>query len=139
MVFGNGVKNIQAAAYNGVHTVCLLVDTYRMYMMTPSDQISHDLSYFSGPNTSGAVKQIKNKLELNLFSKIFKNFLLFYIKKTYQHNKVYNKVFEVYLLYEFPWQNQNQSILRHLDYLQKREESLLIILENTMFHNCSNI
>ena len=36
-----------------------------MYMMTPSDQISHDLSYFSGPNTSGAVK---NKLGLNLFA-----------------------------------------------------------------------
>ena len=47
-----------------------------MYMMTPSDQISHDLSYFSGPNTSGAVKQIKNKLESNLFSKIFTHFLL---------------------------------------------------------------
>ena len=25
-----------------------------MYMMTPRDQISQDLSYFSGPNTSGA-------------------------------------------------------------------------------------
>ena len=93
-------------------------------MMTPSDQISHDLSYFSGPNTSGAVKQIKNKLELNLFSKIFTHFLLFYKKNAYQHNKVYNKVFEVYLLYEFPWQNQNQSILGHLDYLQKKERKV---------------
>ena len=25
-----------------------------MYMMTPRDQISQDLSYFSGPSTSGA-------------------------------------------------------------------------------------
>ena len=25
-----------------------------MYMMTPNDQISQDLSYFSGPKTSGA-------------------------------------------------------------------------------------
>ena len=31
--------------------------TYRMYMITPKDQISHDLSYFSGPNTSGAKKK----------------------------------------------------------------------------------
>lgn len=29
-------------------------ETYRMYMMTPSDHMSHDLSYFSGPSTSGA-------------------------------------------------------------------------------------
>ena len=86
-------------------------------MMTPRDQISHDLSYFSGPNTSGAVK---NKLELNLFAKIFTYLFISNFKKAYQHNKVYNKVFEVYLLYEFPWQNQNQSISRHLDYLQKR-------------------
>ena len=28
--------------------------TYRIYMMTPRDQISHDLSYLSGPSTSGA-------------------------------------------------------------------------------------
>ena len=25
-----------------------------MYVMTPMDHISHDKSYFSGPNTSGA-------------------------------------------------------------------------------------
>ena len=31
-------------------------DTYRIYMITPKDQISHDLSYFSGPRTSGAGK-----------------------------------------------------------------------------------
>ena len=28
--------------------------TYRMYIITPKDQISQDLSYFSGPRTSGA-------------------------------------------------------------------------------------
>ncbi len=33
--------------------------TYKMYMMTPSDQISHDLSYFSGPRTSGAENKEK--------------------------------------------------------------------------------
>lgn len=26
-------------------------------MMTPNDHMSHDLSYFSGPNTSGAEKE----------------------------------------------------------------------------------
>ena len=30
--------------------------THSMYMMTPRDQISQLLSYFSGPNTSGAEK-----------------------------------------------------------------------------------
>lgn len=29
-------------------------DTHRMYMITPKDHMSHDLSYFSGPSTSGA-------------------------------------------------------------------------------------
>lgn len=33
------------------------VKTYSMYMITPSDHISHDLSYFSGPKTSGAETQ----------------------------------------------------------------------------------
>ena len=28
--------------------------TYRMYMMTPRDHMPQDLSYFSGPSTSGA-------------------------------------------------------------------------------------
>ena len=35
-------------------------ETYRMYMMTPRDQISQDLSYFSGPNTSGAAREKKH-------------------------------------------------------------------------------
>ena len=30
--------------------------TYNIYIMTPNDHMSHDLSYFSGPSTSGAVK-----------------------------------------------------------------------------------
>lgn len=30
--------------------------THRMYMITPRDHISHDLSYFSGPRTSGATR-----------------------------------------------------------------------------------
>lgn len=28
-----------------------------MYMMTPNDHMSHDLSYFSGPSTSGAERE----------------------------------------------------------------------------------
>ena len=28
-------------------------------MMTPRDQISQDLSYFSGPSTSGAARQVQ--------------------------------------------------------------------------------
>ena len=34
--------------------------TYNIYIMTPNDHISHDLSYFSGPKTSGAKKKNKN-------------------------------------------------------------------------------
>ena len=34
--------------------------TYRMYMMTPRDHISQDLSYFSGPSTSGAANRKGN-------------------------------------------------------------------------------
>ena len=42
-----------------------------MYMMTPKDQISHDLSYFSGPNTSGAINEeniflIRNNLMIRV-------------------------------------------------------------------------
>ena len=37
------------------------ITTYKMYMMTPSDQISQDLSYFSGPSTSGAGKRFSRK------------------------------------------------------------------------------
>lgn len=33
---------------------CNRHDTHRMYMITPRDHMSHDLSYFSGPSTSGA-------------------------------------------------------------------------------------
>ena len=28
--------------------------TYKIYVMTPSDHMSHDVSYDSGPSTSGA-------------------------------------------------------------------------------------
>lgn len=31
-----------------------IVGTYKMYVITPRDHMSHDLSYFSGPSTSGA-------------------------------------------------------------------------------------
>jgi len=35
---------------------CVYRTTNRMYVMTPRDHMSHDVSYFSGPNTSGADK-----------------------------------------------------------------------------------
>lgn len=48
-----------------------------MYIITPSDQISQLLSYFSGPKTSGAKnKIIKNKL-----------FILILNTRMYSHNK----------------------------------------------------
>ncbi len=44
-----------------------------MYMMTPSDQISHDLSYFSGPRTSGAEnKEKKIVIEMSTIEMILK-------------------------------------------------------------------
>ena len=48
------------------------VSTYNIYIITPRDHISQDLSYFSGPKTSGAAKNnitriyIKNYLYLFL-------------------------------------------------------------------------
>jgi len=33
-----------------------------MYMMTPRDHMSHDLSYFSGPRTSGASKTTRHSV-----------------------------------------------------------------------------
>lgn len=32
-----------------------------MYMITPNDHMSHDLSYFSGPSTSGATDTENNQ------------------------------------------------------------------------------
>lgn len=40
--------------YKQLLTTNACVYTYRIYIMTPSDQMSQDLSYFSGPSTSGA-------------------------------------------------------------------------------------
>ena len=39
--------------------------TYKIYMMTPKDHMSQDLSYFSGPKTSGAVNRIKDILKFS--------------------------------------------------------------------------
>lgn len=36
--------------------------THKIYMMTPRDHMSQDLSYFSGPSTSGA-REKKNKMQ----------------------------------------------------------------------------
>lgn len=33
-------------------------ESYRIYMMTPRDHMSQDVSYFSGPSTSGAIESI---------------------------------------------------------------------------------
>ena len=35
-----------------------------MYIMTPNDQMSQDLSYFSGPKTSGAEMKNIDRIEL---------------------------------------------------------------------------
>lgn len=45
-----GKNNLQG---EGIQQVTRAL-TYRMYIMTPNDHMSHDLSYFSGPRTSGA-------------------------------------------------------------------------------------
>lgn len=50
-----------------------------MYMMTPKDHISHDLSYFSGPRTSGAVK----KDRINLKNKLHYEYIIIKIVKIY--------------------------------------------------------
>ena len=39
MVFGNGVKNIQAAAYNGARTVIKLFDIFKIHRMNIVGQI----------------------------------------------------------------------------------------------------
>ena len=33
--------------------------THKIYVITPRDHMSHDLSYFSGPRTSGAGKKVR--------------------------------------------------------------------------------
>lgn len=48
MVGAEAVPRVPAGAGKG--------GTHRMYMMTPRDHMSHDLSYFSGPRTSGAAR-----------------------------------------------------------------------------------
>ena len=37
--------------------------TYKMYVITPSDHMSHDVSYASGPSTSGARREGKRRGE----------------------------------------------------------------------------
>ena len=85
-----------------------------MYMMTPNDQISQDLSYFSGPKTSGAeidkkgLSLYSNHLGLNKVSKIIQCWSIILLI-TYQHNKGYNMVSEACRGLMFP--SQIQSLL----------------------------
>ena len=73
------------------------MNAYKMYMMTPNDQMSQDLSYFSGPRTSGAkIRTILDNLSIYFLSYCSSNKSLLRHKNTYQHSKVYNKVFEVF-------------------------------------------
>lgn len=58
-----------------------------MYMITPSDQISQLLSYFSGPNTSGANKQKMRKINSSSLSTLI---IVPWNMQTYRHNKVCN-------------------------------------------------
>ena len=96
--------------------------TYKMYIMTPSDQISQDLSYRSGPNTSGAAKINNNEVVVNFkmifwkkyFSRIFRSwnqFHEFFNFFSYRHNKGCNMEFAMYFANGFPWQIQNQWVL----------------------------
>ena len=41
--------------------------TYKMYVITPSDHMSHDVSYVSGPSTSGAGVRERERVEREKF------------------------------------------------------------------------
>lgn len=58
---GGGVATVEHYRNNIAGLISDLYEalTHRMYMMTPMDHISHDLSYFSGPRTSGAEIRLK--------------------------------------------------------------------------------
>lgn len=49
-ITSKNIENIYELQWKDMHT------TYKMYIMTPKDQMSQLLSYFSGPKTSGARK-----------------------------------------------------------------------------------
>ena len=87
----NSFKQKTAFNINNIimYWVCAVIkykhlSTYNIYIITPRDHISQDLSYFSGPKTSGATKNnitriIKN--DLYLFFPVNKNKC--YVKKQY--------------------------------------------------------
>lgn len=61
---GTATERVEAAALGYARTMLIRMVqgkllTYKMYMMTPRDHMSQDLSYFSGPSTSGAGERKK--------------------------------------------------------------------------------
>ena len=72
-------------------------------MMTPSDQISQDLSYFSGPNTSGAENTISREPGLGGYY--------------YQHSRGYSRGSAVSPWSESPLQSQSLWVSRPRDHL----------------------
>lgn len=53
-----------------------------MYIITPRDHMSHDLSYFSGPNTSGAAMSKYTQREKNTFDDIGSRYVILYSRYT---------------------------------------------------------
>ena len=93
------------AIIRGSFIFCEINDTYKMYMITPRLQISQDLSYFSGPSTSGAVK--KRPTSSNSSSILWSIAIAI---DTHPRNMEYSRASVMYLLSASPWQIRNLSI-----------------------------
>ena len=89
----------------GSFIFCEINDTYKMYMITPRLQISQDLSYFSGPSTSGAVK--KRPTSSNSSSILWSIAIAI---DTHPRNMECSRASVMYLLSASPWQIRNLSI-----------------------------
>ena len=85
--------------------------TYRMYIITPRDQISHDLSYFSGPRTSGAEEKdgCLKSIRFSFHSLLDFKRILDTSVKTYQHSKGYSRGSGECLWCGSLWQTQSRS------------------------------
>ena len=79
-----------------------------MYMITPKDHMSHDLSYFSGPSTSGAerrehsdVKNERHTCKKQVIVQIHKDMVI--VKGGNHISKHYSCIYTFSLLAETPW------------------------------------
>lgn len=61
------IQRVKAAAPLGWEWL-----TYKIYMMTPRDHMSQDLSYFSGPSTSGAGERKEKAKSHKMVRKVLK-------------------------------------------------------------------